>query len=133
MADVSGLVIGTIGLASLFTTCIELLDCFELGGNYAYDYQLACTEMCLLKARLSGWGASLNLGALGHEHLALRRHWTEEQDVVGRSLFGIKEIFENASLLAEKCKLTPRRSRTFGTIVSHRPKGPEPELPHRKP
>jgi hypothetical protein len=122
MAEASGLVLGAIALASLFQTCVELFNCFELGRNQAYDYQLACTKLCLLRARLSACGVTLKLGNPGHEHPSLRQHWTEEQDVVARSLFGIKEIFENASLLAEKYKLTPRRSRAFRSILSHRSK-----------
>lgn len=122
MADVTGLVIGAIALASLFSTCIDLFDRFELGRNYAYDYQLACTKLCLLKTRLSAWGFSLNIGAPGHEHPTLRRHWTEEQEVIGRSLFGIREIFGNAALLAEKYKLTATRSRAFRSVIAHRSK-----------
>ena len=129
MAEASGLVIGAIAMASLFSTCIDLFDRFELGRNHAYDYEMACTKMCLLKARLSEWGVSLNLEVPGRECPALRRHWTEEQDVVGRSLFGIKEIFENASLLAEKYKLTPERSGTFKNSILHRSKQAESDFP----
>ena len=121
MAEAAGLVMGSIAMAALFTTCIDLFDRFELGRTYSYDYQLACTKMCLLKARLSSWGISLNLRIPGHEHPALRQHWMEERDVVGRSLSGIKQAFENASVLAEKYTLTPTSSRAFRTVVSHRP------------
>jgi hypothetical protein len=86
-------------------------------------------EDVLLKARLEGWGISLNLEAPGREHPALRRDWTKEQDVVGRSLLGIKEIFENASLLAEKYKLTPECPRTFRNVVLHPSKGLDSQSP----
>ena len=114
--EAAGLVTGAIALASLFTICLDLLDCFELGRNHAVSYQLACTQMGRLKARLSAWGASLNVEAPGYEHPALRSHWSEEQEVIGRSLFGIKEIFENASLLVDKYKLTPERSRSLQSL-----------------
>ena len=116
MADVSGLVIGAVALASLFTTCIELFDYFELGKNYAYDHQLAITKLTLLRARLAGWGLSLNINSPGQENSGLRRSWPDQRDVVGRSLFGIKDIFENASLLVDKYKLTPRHSRTLKAV-----------------
>ena len=116
MADVSGLVIGAVALASLFTSCIELFEYFELGRNHAYDHQLAITKLTLLKARLAGWGLSLNISSPGREDSGLRRCWPDERDVVGRSLFGIKDIFENASLLVDKYKLTPRPSRTFKAV-----------------
>lgn len=120
MADVTGLVIGVIALASLFSTCIDLFDRFELGRNYASDYQLACTKLCLLRARLSSWGLTLNVGTPGHEHPKLRRHWTEEEEVVGRTLLSIKEIFENAAIMSEKYQLTPARSRAFRSVVAFR-------------
>lgn len=56
----------------------------------------------------------------GEEHPALRRHWTEEHEVIGRSLFGIKDIFGNASLSAEKYRLTPRRPRSFRSVIQNR-------------
>lgn len=136
MADVAGLIFGTVAVASLFSTCIELFECFELGTHYAYDYQLACTKVALLKARLSTWGVSLGIDKPGYEHPALHQHWTAEQEAISRSLSGIKEIFENTSLLAEKYRLTPRRSRTFRSVVSHQVNqlrsGPEnPTIPKR--
>lgn len=82
MAEASGLVIGAIAMASLFSTCVDLFDRFELGRDHADDYDIACTKMCLLKARFSDWGFSLNLGVPGREHPALRRYWIDEQDVV---------------------------------------------------
>ncbi|KAK5053797.1 hypothetical protein LTR84_001759 [Exophiala bonariae] len=120
MADVAGLVIGAIALASLFSTCIDLFDRFELGRNYDSDYQLACTKLCLLRARLSSWGLALNVGTPGHEHPKLRRQWTEEEEVIGRSLLSIREIFGNATIMYEKYKLTPARSRAFRSVVAYR-------------
>lgn len=120
MAEVSGLVLGAVALASLFNTCVDCFECVQLGRSYVEDYQLACTKICLLKARLSAWGMSLNVEVPGSEHPALRRYWTEEKDVVGRSLFGIKEIFDDTSRLTEKYKLTTKHSRTFRSTVAHR-------------
>ncbi|KAF2232564.1 hypothetical protein EV356DRAFT_517322 [Viridothelium virens] len=102
MADVAGLVIGAIALASLFSTCIELFDYFELGRSYACDYQLACTKLGLLRARLSQWGDALNVAAPGGEHPVLRDCWPIEGEIVGRSLLGIQSILDNTTLLVEK-------------------------------
>lgn len=38
MADVAGMVIGVIALASLYSTYIELFDVFGLGRNYRHGY-----------------------------------------------------------------------------------------------
>ncbi|KAL9109221.1 MAG: hypothetical protein Q9227_006146 [Pyrenula ochraceoflavens] len=119
MADVAGLVIGAIALASLFSTCLELLDVFELGRNYGYDYQLACTKLALLKSRLSCWGRALNVQAPGYESPALRDRWPAERDTIGRSLFGIQTLLSDSSVLIDKYKLTPKRSRTLKPFKAH--------------
>lgn len=106
MAEVTGLVVGTVGLAALFQTCIELFERFELGRNHARDYQLACTKIDLLQARLSQWGEQFRVEAPGLEHPALRQNWTQEQEVIARSLIGIRDIFESASILAARYKLS---------------------------
>ena len=111
MADLAGLLLGTVALASVFGSCVELFEWFELAQNHKEDYQIACTKLSLLFSRLKTWGASLSVTNPGREHPALRQRWKEERDVIGRSLLGIKHIFENAALLAEKYKLTPEESR----------------------
>ncbi|MCJ1332644.1 hypothetical protein MMC10_009337 [Thelotrema lepadinum] len=105
MADVAGLVFGAVTVFSLYSTCVELFDVFELGKNYIYDYHLACTKISLLRARLSHWGDLLNIKIPGSEHPVLRNNWPAERDIVGRSLFGIKNILGDTALLAEKYKL----------------------------
>lgn len=71
-AETAGLAIGVIALASLFTTCLELLDYFELGRNYLYDYRLACTKTNILHERLSIWGCTTNILHEDLQHPALR-------------------------------------------------------------
>lgn len=104
----TGLVVGTIGLAALFQTCIELFERFELGRNHVQDYQLACTKVDLLQARLAHWGEQFRVEVPGKEHPALRHYWTHEQAVIARSLVGIKDIFESASVLAGRYSASKR-------------------------
>src|SRR5215470_1787679 len=59
MAEPVGLILSTVGLVSLFTTCIELIDYFELSKTYEYDYEMACLKLSLLKSRLDTWGQML--------------------------------------------------------------------------
>lgn len=69
MAVVTGLVMGTIALASLYSVCIELFDVFELSRNYGYDYRLACTKISLLRARFYHWGGTLKVEEQGTKTL----------------------------------------------------------------
>ena len=108
MAEVPGLIIGAVALASLFSTCIDLFDRFELGRNFIADYQLASTKLSLLKTRLWHWGRALNIEVPGSECSSLREHWYEEKDIVGRSLLGIERLLSDVSLLEEKYKMSPK-------------------------
>lgn len=112
MAEVAGLVLGTVGLAALFQSCIELFDRFELGRNFASDYRLARTKIGLLHARLSRWGGVLCVEAPGYEHPALRQNWQSEQDIIASSLNGIRDLFQNASLLAGKYDSSTSKPKT---------------------
>ncbi|KAJ9607533.1 hypothetical protein H2200_007611 [Cladophialophora chaetospira] len=126
MAEVSGLVIGAVALASLFNTCVDLFERFELARDYAYDYDLACTKLRLLEVRLTAWGVFLNVEIPGREHPALRQRWTEEKDVIGRSLLGVRDIFQNATELAERYKLTPKCSRSSRFLTVRRSRDAQP-------
>jgi Prion-inhibition and propagation len=131
--DVSGFVFSALTVASLFKTCIELFDYFELGKNHVYDHQLAGTKICLLKARLSAWGVSVNLGdpdpAPSGGHHTSYQHWTEEQDVIMRGLSSIKDLFEDAAVLSEKYRLVPQRTRRVKAILFSAYRS-EDSLPH---
>ena len=91
-AEIAGLAIGTIALATLFTTCLELFDCFELGRNYVDDYALACAKLGLLRGRLHTWGKALRVTEPGLENAALREQWSATRDAVGCSSFGLRRL-----------------------------------------
>ncbi|KAI4113692.1 MAG: hypothetical protein LQ338_008129 [Usnochroma carphineum] len=102
MAEAAGLAIGTIGLAGLFTACVECVDYISLGRNHGKDFEISMTKLILLKARLSAWGESLLVTQEGQETPALREHWLAEQDNVGRCLISIKTMFEDGSQLESR-------------------------------
>ena len=95
IAEAARLAIGAVGLAGLFTTCVERIDYVSLGRNHSRDYELSMTKLTLLKARLDAWGESLQVLHKGKENTALQNHWLEEQGTVGKCLVGIKSILED--------------------------------------
>ena len=111
MAEAAGLALGIVALASLFTTCVELIDYFELSKSYEYDYMTACLKLSLLKSRLHTWGHALQPGAdscqldeeLGHQR-------SLEKEVIRRSLQGIADILGSAEALKDKYGLSSRKS-----------------------
>ncbi|KAL9632739.1 MAG: hypothetical protein Q9164_005131 [Protoblastenia rupestris] len=107
MAEAAGLAIGTIGLAGLFTTCVECIDYVSLGRNHGRDYEMSMTKLVLLNARLNAWGESLLVTYEGKENAALKGRWLQEQDTVGKCLVGINTIFEDGKQLESKYGLKP--------------------------
>jgi len=94
MAEAVGLVIGSVSLAALFTTCIDFMDFVDLGRNHGKDFEVALTKLLLLRSRLHAWGESLNIPQQGQELPILRKSWPREKDAIGRGLVGIKQAFE---------------------------------------
>jgi hypothetical protein len=116
MAEAAGLVIGAVALGSLFSTCVDAVDCLYHGKNYQVDYRHACARMGMLKYRLSTWGEILNVSSPGHENIRLRLHWLEVQEVVAQSFSAIQDILGSAQILADRYKI-PSQSH-YGTEVS---------------
>lgn len=58
MAEAAGLALGGISLMSLFSSCVDIIEYFEHGRNWIYDFSLAMTKVNLMKLRLSQLGDS---------------------------------------------------------------------------
>lgn len=109
-----GLTLGAVALVSLFSSCIELIEYFELSKSYEYDYEKACIKLRLLQSRLRKWGASSQLGKCDEcntDNVAFChwREYTPDDSVIDSSLRGIYEILSNAELLQSKYSLFPRK------------------------
>jgi hypothetical protein len=113
MAEVAGLTIGVVALASLFSTCIECIEYYERRESYEHDYQLACLKLSLLKSRLKALGQDLGIYD-DKDDLKEDGPWhyePYETTVIHESLRSIAEIFRNAGLLESKHRLKSRKTR----------------------
>jgi hypothetical protein len=109
MSEVAGLALGAVALVSLFSTCVELMDLFELAREQREDLKLASLKMGLLQMRLTSWGKGMNLDGsdTDHEDHVFEKYWTRDWNAIGHSLTGIHAIFGNASTLSQKYELVP--------------------------
>ncbi|KXL50472.1 hypothetical protein M433DRAFT_132187 [Acidomyces richmondensis BFW] len=57
--ETAGLVIGGVGLAALFDTCITTFEYIDAGRNYGKVYQKAVLKLATLELRLSRWGSTV--------------------------------------------------------------------------
>lgn len=99
--EVAGLALGTVALASLFSTCVELFDYLETYRNYVSDYDFAAIKLGLLRERLRTWGSAFRVNQPGREDAILRTEWPEKRDVIVKSLLGLQAKLHELDALLE--------------------------------
>ncbi|KAH8789967.1 prion-inhibition and propagation-domain-containing protein [Hyaloscypha sp. PMI_1271] len=107
MAEIAGLVVGGVALASLFSTCVECFDDIELARQYSKDYEIFVTKVDLLRTRLDLWGRTVWVEK-GDERVVVevwKHEWSNVGESVGRSLVGIKETLQDVQTLQDKYAL----------------------------
>ncbi|KAF3932940.1 hypothetical protein ABW20_dc0101722 [Dactylellina cionopaga] len=57
MAEIVGLVVGGISLATIFSAAIGLCECVHFGRSFGDDYEIALTKLSIVRLRLSRWAA----------------------------------------------------------------------------
>ena len=60
-AEVAGLTVGAVVLASLFSTCIECFDYLKSTQDFRRDYRLLLVKLDLEKTRLLIWGNAVGI------------------------------------------------------------------------
>ena len=61
MADLAGVVIGGVALASLFTTCVDCFEYIQLGRDFGKNYQRSQLQLTTVQLRLLRWGQSVRI------------------------------------------------------------------------
>ncbi|KAM7192420.1 Prion-inhibition and propagation domain containing protein [Naviculisporaceae sp. PSN 640] len=61
--EAAGLAIGVVGIASLFTSCIEAFDIVVRAREFGRDFDLLCTQLSLQRVRLLLWGETIGLAS----------------------------------------------------------------------
>lgn len=105
MAEAAGLAVGTIALASLFQTCIEVLEYIDDARNIDDDRERGETKLSLLNVRLKQMGEDLHVTNPGLEDGGLPELWPQEIEAISNGLLGVTQILNNASRLCRKYDL----------------------------
>jgi hypothetical protein len=92
MAEVAGLALGGISIASVFSSCVEILEYFEHGRDWVYDFSLALTKVNLMKVRLSQLGDHMQIETNLEETGVLQNSWPQGNGTVSDGLLGITKI-----------------------------------------
>jgi hypothetical protein len=102
MAEAVGLTMGSVALASLFTTCIDCFEYVQLGRQFGTNYQRSLLKLDIVKLRLSRWADAVNESqqrynvAIGSANEAQK-----VQEILGE----IIELFANTEKVSAKYKM----------------------------
>ncbi|KAM5354169.1 hypothetical protein ACJ41O_000819 [Fusarium nematophilum] len=103
MAEPFGIASGAIGIASAFSTCVEVFDYVKLGRQFGRDYQTEQLRLTTIRLRLSRWGEGVRVyddPKLGDPTA------TNEQVQHGKDkLLQILRLFEDSATVSNKFKL----------------------------
>ena len=120
MAEAAGLAVGAVSLATLFSTCIECLDYVSRARNHGKDFKNAMTKFDMLEARLKAWGKLLLVDKPGNELQVLKNQWEHEQEIVGKALNRIKDIFDDRQELEKRYGLQEEEEEEEVNVVQQR-------------
>lgn len=103
MAEVFGIVSGAVGIASAFSTCIEIFNYVSLGQRFGKDYETCQLRLQLVQLRLSRWGEAVCI----YEDPKLGRETATEEELnaAKETLFHILKLFEDSNIVSKKFRL----------------------------
>ncbi|GJN78501.1 hypothetical protein PLIIFM63780_001995 [Purpureocillium lilacinum] len=61
MAEVFGIVSGSLSVAALFNNCVDCFEYIQLGRNFGNDYERSRLKLAVARLRLSRWGAAIGV------------------------------------------------------------------------
>ena len=102
MAEAVGLTMGSVALASLFTTCVDCFEYVQLGRQFGKSYQRSLLKLDIVKLRLSRWADAVNES---QQHCNVAIGSANEAQKVQEILGEIIELFANAEKVSAKYKM----------------------------
>lgn len=112
MAEIAGLVIGSVSLVALFQTCSHAYQKIDVISRYSTDYELLLIKFDLLRTRFELWGETLGLdgsteAGVADCQAALINNWDRVSKTVGESLVATEFLLQDQKNLEKKYGLKP--------------------------
>ncbi|KXL48427.1 MAG: hypothetical protein FE78DRAFT_87239, partial [Acidomyces sp. 'richmondensis'] len=103
LMETAGLVIGGVGLAALFDTCMTAFEYIDASRTYGKDYQKTVLKLATLELRLSRWGSTVKFQDVTVEAFNTA---TKEQSAQVKALLGqIQMDLEDAEKASKRYTL----------------------------
>jgi hypothetical protein len=106
MAEVFGIVAGSVSIATLFSTCVDCFGYVQLAREFEGDFRTFLLQLSCARLRLTRWGHSIRV----LEDPAFIRHTTPEE------LWTTKKLLLQVLTLFEKVE---RKSAKYGQAAKH--------------
>jgi hypothetical protein len=94
MAEVFGIVAGSLSVAALFNNAVDCFEYIQLGRNFGTDYQTCQLRLDIARLRLSRWGTAVDIG--NSPDFAVVDPSTDEARTAKRTLEQLLKLFRNA-------------------------------------
>ena len=105
--EAAGLAIGAVGLASMFSICVQCFDVVEVGRNLGEDYELMIVKLSIEKRRLMIWGEAVGVLRPDEDRDALLDE-PDTRALVEQILLNISRLFGDAENLKNRYGLEER-------------------------
>jgi hypothetical protein len=125
MAEIAGLVIGAVGIAGLYGTCIQLLDQIDTSKEIVHSANSSIARLAIAVHLLKDWGIAIGIedGAVRNAHHA-KLYDQSTRDLVFRALATLEVILSDQKRLGDRYGLTTAGSTptTLATQISDKVK-----------
>lgn len=92
----------SVGVATLFSTCVECFKYFKAGQAQHADYELLELEFDLIKSRMLIWGNAIGIGNVTEGAATTEDDTSEPMSLLARSLNAVKSLLEDYKTLQNK-------------------------------
>lgn len=108
----------SIGVATLFSVCVECFKYFKAGQAQHADYELLELEFDLIKSRMLIWGKAIGMDNVTEDAATTEDDTSEPMSLLTRSLNAIKSLLEDYKTLQDKYGLreVPETTRSTASV-----------------
>ena len=108
----------SVGVATLFGTCVECFKYFKAGQAQPADYELLELELDLIKSRMLIWGNAIGIGNVAEGAATTEDDTSEPMSLLARCLNAIKSLLEDHKTLQDKygLKEVPETTRSTASV-----------------
>lgn len=112
--EVTGLAVGTLGLASLFKTCLDLYDAFDCGSRHGVEYEILAVKVEVEKLRLALWGESMGFVRDANSDSTMRIVISDQLDPRLRDQRIVKAVADVLHCMENLFRDTEKMKRRYG-------------------